>query len=250
MTEISKTADHALALLSAVSEHQPVTAAELCRHLSMNRTIAHRLLATLHQRGFVRRIGEEYALGPAALRIAQRVEPALRDAALPVMRRLCADVGETVILQVVDGDQAVILAQVIASHHVVRVEQNLIASHPLHAGASGRVLLAYQPERVIRRCLAVLDDATGAAEELRQVRRAGYAVSRDELQWGVHAVSAPVFGADGAVLAALTVLAPVGRASRIPDHRAVVVEAARAIRPDIPQVPDRPEPAAWQEHPA
>ena len=234
MPEISKTADHALALLMAVSEHQPVTAAELCRRLSMNRTIAHRLLATLRQRGFVRRIGERYALGPAALHIAQRVEPVLRDAAVPVMRRLCAEVGETVVLQVVDGDQAVILAQVIASQHVVRVEQNLIASHSLLFGASGRVLLAFQPERVIQRVLAATADAADAelaAEELSRIRHAGYETSHDELQWGVHALAAPVFGADGTMVAALTVLVPVGRAERIIDCKDAVVDAARQIQP-------------------
>lgn len=235
MAEISKTADLALTLLTAVSEYQPVTAAELCRRLAMNRTVAHRLLATLRQRGFVRRIGEEYALGPATLHIAQRVEPTLRDAALPVMRRLCAEVGETVVLQVVDGDQAVILAQVIASQHVVRVEQNLITRHPLPLGASGRVLLAFQPDRVIRRVLAAAG-ANLAAEDLAMIRRAGYETSHDELQWGVHALSAPVFDAGGGLVAALTVLVPVGRAERISDHTDAVVDAARQIRPG----PDAP----------
>ena len=232
MPETSKTADQALALLIAVSEYQPVTATELCRRLSMNRTIAYRLLATLRQRGFVRRIGEDYALGPAALHIAQRVEPSLREAALPVMRRLCDEIGETVVLQVVDGGQAVILAQVIATQHVVRVEQNLIASHPLHFGASGRVLLSYQPERVIQRVLNGLPDAAEITAELTRIRQKKYARSHDELQWGVHAAAAPVFNAAGTLVAALTVLIPVGRAERIADYKNALVKAAREIRPD------------------
>lgn len=232
MAEISKTADQALMLLSAVAEYQPVTATELCRRLSMNRTIAYRLLSTLRERGFVRRIGEEYALGPAALHIAQQVEPSLREAALPVMQRLCTEIGETIVLQVVDGDQAVILAQVIASHHVVRVEQNLIASHPLHFGASGRVLLAFQPERIVRRALTGLANAPEVEAELDRIRRTGYAVSHDELQWGVHAAAAPVFSAAGKAVAALTVLVPVGRAERLADHKDAVIKAAQAIRPD------------------
>lgn len=235
MPETSKTADHALALLTAVSEHQPVTAGELCRLLSMNRTIAARLLATLHQRGFVRRVGADYALGPAAARLAERVEPRLRGAALPVMRRLCAEVGETVVLQVTDGDQAAILEQVIASHHVVRVEQNLIARHPLPFGASGRVLLAFGPQRMAERILAQpWDTANGTAAldaELDTIRQVGFATSHDELQWGVHAASAPVLAADGTLLAALTLLVPVSRAERLTAHVAPLIEAARQIRP-------------------
>jgi DNA-binding IclR family transcriptional regulator len=235
MPETSKTADHALALLTAVSEHQPVTAGELCRLLAMNRTIAARLLATLHQRGFVRRVGAEYTLGPAAIRLAHQVEPALRGAALPVMRRLCAEVGETVVLQVIDGDQVVILEQVIASHHVVRVEHNLIARHPLPFGASGRVLLAFGPPRTVGRFLAqpggTAGAAAGLAAELDRVREAGYATSHDELQWGVHGAAAPVLAADGSLLAALTLLVPVNRAGQLAGHIAPLVKAARQIRP-------------------
>lgn len=233
MPETSKTADQALALLTAVSEHQPVTTGELCRQLSMNRTIAYRLLATLHQRGFVRRVGEGYALGPAAARLVSRVEPALRDAARPVMRQLCAEVGETVVLQVADGDQAVILEQVIARQHVVRVEQNLIARHPLVAGASGRVLLAYQPPRALERLLARSAGPGRAADlaaDLARIRRAGYDTSHDELQWGVHAIAAPVSGAAGTVIAALTILVPVGRVGHITEHKDALIKATREIR--------------------
>ena len=70
------------------------------------------------------------------------------------MEQFTAETGETVVLQVADGGAAVILAQVIGRRHVVRVEQNLIARHPLHLGASGRVLLAFGPGRRTRRMLA------------------------------------------------------------------------------------------------
>lgn len=229
MAEISKTADQALVLLGAVSERQPVTAAELSRSLGLNRTIAHRLLATLHGRGFVRRVGEDYLLGPAALHIAGQVEPSLRAAAQPVMEQLCAEVNETVVLQVVDAHQAVILAQVISRKHVVRVEQNLIMSHPLHLGASGRVLLAFQPEPFVRRVLARVPDGDSVRIELARIREDGYAVSHDELQWGVHAASAPVLRPDGVASAALAVLAPVTRAELIRNHIRPLCSAADEI---------------------
>jgi DNA-binding IclR family transcriptional regulator len=230
MAEISKTTDQALVLLGAVSERQPVTAAELSRSLGLNRTIAHRLLATLHGRGFVRRVGEDYLLGPAALHIAGQVEPALRAAAQPVMERLCAEVNETVVLQVVDAHQAVILAQVISRKHVVRVEQNLIMSrHPLHLGASGRVLLAFQPEPFVRRVLARLPDGDSVRIELARIREDGYAVSHDELQWGVHAASAPVLRPDGVAAAALAVLAPATRAELVRNHIPPLCVAAAEI---------------------
>jgi DNA-binding IclR family transcriptional regulator len=159
------------------------------------------------------------------------LDPPPHGAALPVMEHLCADVAETVVLQVIDGDQAVILAQVIGRHHVVRVEHNLIGRHPLHQGASGRVLLAFQPERAVGRALAGLPE--GAADAVRaqfdDIRAKGFAVSHDELQWGVHAVSAPVLDASGTTIAALAVLAPVSRADVIEEQVEAVVDAARSV---------------------
>jgi len=227
--EISKTADQALALLLAVSEHQPASAADLCRVLEMNRTVAQRLLATLRNRGFVRRVGDAYMLGPAATQLASSLAPALRQAAKPSMEQFAAEAGETVVLQVVDGGAAVILAQVIGRRYVVRVEQNLVASHPLHLGASGRVLLAFGPGRQARRMLAGVAAADAVLSELAAIRRRGYALSHDELQHGVHAASAPVLGIDGLVVAALAVLVPSNRATRVPELVSPLVAAAKEV---------------------
>ena len=229
MPEISKTADQALALLLAIAEHQPVSAADLCRLLEMNRTVAHRLLVTLHNRGFVRRVGDSYMLGPAAARLAGQSARTLRQAAGPVMDLFAAETGETVVLQVVDGDAAVILAQSIGRRHVVRVEQNLIVRHPLHLGASGRVLLAFGHSRQSRRVLAGKAGADDLKRELAEIRQRGYAVSRDELQTGVHAASAPVPGAGGLAAAALTVLVPSNRAERVTELVSPLVAAAKEI---------------------
>jgi DNA-binding IclR family transcriptional regulator len=227
--EISKTADQALAVLLAVSEHQPASAAELCRVLEMNRTVAHRLLVTLRNRGFVRRVGDAYMLGPAAAQLASNLAPALWEAARPSMEQFAAETGETVVLQVVDGGAAVILAQVIGRRHVVRVEQNLIARHPLHLGASGRVLLAFGPSRRTRRILASVAAADEVLSELAAIRGRGYALSHDELQHGVHAASVPVLGRDGLAVAALAVLVPSNRAAQVPELVSPLVAAAKEI---------------------
>jgi len=243
VAEISKTADQALVLLLAVSEHQPASAADLCRMLNMNRTVAHRLLTTLRQRGFVRRVGDDYLLGPAAIRLAGQVATTLQQAARPVMERFAAQTGETVVLQVADDGHAVILAQVIGRRYVVRVEQNLIARHPLHLGASGRVLLAFTPAKQTRRVLAGVPEAGQVLRELGAIRTRGYALSHEELQSGVHAASAPVLGPDGIAVAALAALVPVNRADCIPRLVGPVVAAANEIGTAMSSSPQTDEAA-------
>ena len=233
MAEISKTTDQALALLLAIAERQPVSGAELSRSLRMNRTVTQRLLATLHERGFVRRDGDDYQIGATALWVARQAAPSLRATAAPVMEQLASRTGETTVLQVLDGDQLVILDQRIGTRHVVRVEQNLIARHPLHLGASGRVLLAYQPERTIKRIVSDLPDAEEVTGALDRIRAAGYAISHDELQWGVHCVAAPVLDAGDTAVGVLAVLVPVSRAAHSGELVTAVREAAHTVSSDL-----------------
>src|ERR1700712_5259135 len=106
MAEISKTTDQALAVLLELSDHGPMTPAALARSLKMNRTVVHRLLTTLHQRGFVTRTEDGYAPGAILMRIAERVQPELRAAARAVLTELAESLEETIVLHVADGTDA------------------------------------------------------------------------------------------------------------------------------------------------
>lgn len=238
MPEISKTADQALSLLLAVAERGPLSTAELSRQLGMNRTVAQRLLATLHQRGFVHRMANGFVLGATLLEIADQVSFATREAALPVMEDLCARGGETVVLHALDGDAAVVLAQV-ASDKILRIERVVGARDPLVDGASGLALLAFQSEATVRRALAGAGNPNGVEHKLAEVRRAGYALTTDELDGGVHAIAAPITGNDGHAVASMAVLLPANRGDGLTDHRDALLRAAGdvivtlgAARPD------------------
>jgi len=63
------------------------------------------------------------------------------------------------------------------------------------------------------------------------VRRRGWAASVAERESGVASVSAPVFGPDGRVVAAVSVSGPIDRLTRQPGrlHAAHVTAAARAL---------------------
>lgn len=228
MAEISKTADQALAVLSELADAGPMTASGLSRSLQLNRTVIHRLLATLHRRGYVVRHGDTYAPGPVLVRIAQSVQPELRAAAAQVMRALTARTGETVVLHIHDGDNAVVLDQVVGAGHVLRVEHRVGSQHPLRFGASGRALLAFLDERTVARAVEASEHPAVALELLEDVRRTGYARSHDELQDGVHGLAVPIRGANGFV-ASLAVLVPAPRADGILEWLGDLREAAERL---------------------
>lgn len=228
VSETSKTADQALRILTAVIERGPASAQELARELDINRTACHRLLGTLHARGFLRKEGSSYGVGHVFLRLAQEALPALLVRARPVLRDFAAAHGETVLLSVVDGDDAVAIDQAVGDGHPIRVAYPLGGRHSLATGASGRALLAYLPAAQVDRVAAGVADPERLATQLDQVRRDGYCTSHDELHANVFAASVPVL-ADGAPLASLAVVAPKERAAEVEQLVPELRRAAAAI---------------------
>ena len=229
MAETSKTADQALALLLELVERGPMTAAELARNLELNRTVVHRLLTTLHGRGFINRHARGYAPGAVLVQMAQRVQPELRAAAAGIMARIGREIGETVVLHIVDGDDALVLDQYVGVRHIVRVEHDIGSRHSLAVGASGRALLAYLPAKTIDRVCRNAAHPDTLRRQLDGVRQLGYALSHDELQRGVHGVAVPVLDSHAHALASLAVIVPPDRAARLVDNVDDLAHAAAEI---------------------
>jgi DNA-binding IclR family transcriptional regulator len=229
MAETSKTVDQALTVLLKLSDDGPLTAAQLSRELGLNRTVVQRLLTTLQLRGFVTRSDQGYGPGARLVRIAERVQPELRAAAAGIMRELGRDVGETVVMHIADGHEAVVLQQYVPTSHVVRVEHEIGSRHPLTRGASGRALLAFMSPATVER--AIRGDPQGEAlrRELDGVRHLGYAFSHDELQHGVHGLAVPVPDHSNHAFASLAIIVPSGRAAGLSEHIDVLLGAAAQV---------------------
>lgn len=224
--ETAKTADQALLILLQLGSGHPQTPTELAAATGLNRTVVHRLLATLHARGFTQRYGETYAVGPALVRLAAQYEPALRAVAHPIMADLSAELNETVILTVPDDREAVVIDQVIAAN-LVRVQYDLGYRHPLHRGATGLVLLAHAPASVIGLVTALADNPAQLRRRLTQARKAGYVRTTNELRSGATGTAVPVHDASGAVIAAIAAIAPLARSSAGDPATTLLAGAAR-----------------------
>jgi DNA-binding IclR family transcriptional regulator len=229
MTEISSTGDRMLSALETVAACGPVTAAELARRNGINRTVAHRLLMTLQQRSYLRRVAEGYVVGPAVLRLARTVEPALIAAAMPQMAALAEGTGETVVAHVVDGSDAVVVAQALGTRHLVRVQHEEGSRHPLAIGASGRALLAFRPAESVEAVLGAVPEPQLLRRQLEAVRALGYAESHDELQAGAHGIAAPLQDRHGVAQASIALVVPTGRASTLNEHIEPLLAAGRRI---------------------
>ena len=193
---------------------------ELAHAVGCSTSTVLRLLTALEKKGLVERdpLTRRYSLGPRvhALASARSRGADLYARALPHMRALRDQSGESVVLQVRAGDQHICLAQV-ESRHEIRRHVAVGQVFPLTRGATAQVLRAFgepawgEPEDTPPSLADRRARAAGLPRGLAAVRAAGYAVSLEEREPGVSAIAAPIFDAHGAVWAALVVSGPAQR---------------------------------------
>lgn len=200
-------ADRALDILLSFSDDQPVLTANELRELhGMSRSTIYRYLTTLRASGFVaEEPGKGFRLGPKLIemaRIARRGNTILEIAG-PHIRRLAEDCGEVVQLLERVGRQTIIL-DVLESRHRIGITYMRGQMLPSPAGASAKVLIAFAPPDEIDELLGsvVLQPYTARSivdpkklrKHLELVRKNGYAFNDEELDEGIRAVAAPIFG--------------------------------------------------------
>lgn len=219
---VERAADVLLHFASAPDRDLGIT--DVADALGMPKAAVHRILASLRSRGLVEldRSSRRYSLGVQALRLGRAYldKFEVRAVARPLLEALVRTTGETVTLSVPVGERSrVYVDQVVPDREVV-MTVGLGQLHPLHAGASSRVLLAFQPaerassylaEPLERLTDATVVDPDALREELAAIRALGWAQSAGERKEGAAAIAAPVLDESGHAIAVVSVCGPAER---------------------------------------
>jgi DNA-binding IclR family transcriptional regulator len=217
----------AIALLKTFSDAQPEwNLAQLAQAVSLNKTTAYRLLRALESEGMVGRNRDTgaYRLGPEAIAVGGRALRCndVRFASHGSLEAMAQQVGEAATLEILVGDQVMVLDEV-PSSHLVATWQSVGTRYPAHATSTGKLLLAYlsreERSRILQPPLArltehTLTDPEELERELARVQAQGFALASEELESGFVAVRAPVRHHDGQVVAAISVGGPTTRLCR------------------------------------
>ena len=227
-----------LALMLAFSaDRNTLTARELAADTGIALPSVYRYITLLRETGLL--AGDErgrYRLSARLVGLARAAEAAesIIDVADPFMRELAAQTGETVILVRLIGRSAVCVHRVESAQRL-RIAFEPGQPMPLERGASARLLLAGLTPEQRRSHLAPLAERDPEAAALLERKAAqaaeqGYAVSEEELEKGVWAVSAPVLQGKR-MIAVITVPSPLVRAPAPLQDKllADVLAAAQAI---------------------
>ncbi|MFI7614019.1 IclR family transcriptional regulator [Nonomuraea terrae] len=228
--------DRALAILELLARDGPTRVTDLAAELDVHKSTAFRLLASLEQGGLVEQTGDRgrYRLGFGLVRLAGAVTAQLdlSRESLPVCLRLAEAIGETVNIAVPRNGDPVNVSQVrgpaaISGHNWVGQRT------PSHATSSGKVLLAFgalRPPTELERYTPHTVTSVGELG-LDEIRQRGWACAAEELEVGLNAAAAPIRGADGSVVAAVSASGPSYRLTpeRLPEVGELLVKGAREI---------------------
>jgi DNA-binding IclR family transcriptional regulator len=226
-------------LVRVLESEQPVALTDLASASGIPKSTASRLVSALERQGLVEQDGERGRLrpGPAILRVAERgmVERSVVELARPSLDALGEASGETINLAVPARHGVEHLAQV-ESRHFLGAGQWLGRTVDFHCTANGKVFMAFGRSTMAARALAgltpqTITDAGRLRDELTIVRREGYAEAVEELEIGLAAIAAPVRGAGGEVVAALSITGPTVRMTpeRIAELKPILIEEARTL---------------------
>jgi IclR family acetate operon transcriptional repressor len=225
--------DKAFQMLNLFRDQKQVRLADVRDALGLTQSRAHRLMAMLVYHGFAEqdRLTRTYRPGPTLVDLGLSVVRGMdiRSIARPVLEELAAEVGETTGLGVLQGSEVRFIDGV-ESELALRVANRMGKLLPAHATSIGKALLAELPEETLRvlypsEQLTPVTTHTIARrseleEQLKTVRKRGYAVNASESEEGVSSVAMVIRDPARGAIAAISITAPV---SRMPTSQAKTV---------------------------
>jgi len=225
--KLNQSVKKAITLLRATADDRNANVSSLARTAGLPRATALRMIQTLEQEGFLLRIpgDDRVLLGPELLRLARNTDEQLllREVSRPIISDLVATLRETVTLSVVAPDGGLDLVSQVDAPAQLRPQSWVGQRFPLHASASGKVLLATYDDQRLERFLdeplarftpSTITTAETLRAELQRVREQRYADSRDEEEEGLSGVSTGIYGQGDELLAVLTLGGPTQRLDR------------------------------------
>lgn len=218
----------------------------------------HRMLATLVNTGYLAqdRVTGQYSLTLKLWRLGAPVVGRLDvvNVARPWLERLVAATDETVHLSLLDASGCIVYIAKVESPRSIRVQTQLGQLSPAWCTATGRCILAFNPDLaetalagpLVARAPKTMTDPDRLRSILREVAAKGRAVTRAENHPEMGGVAAPIRDHAGAVRMACGIGVPVFRMTREFVERCIphVVRTAGAISAALGYQPESGRAAA------
>src|SRR5699024_9654896 len=196
-------ADRLFLVLETLADTGPVTLADLCRQLSLNKSTLHRLLSSLIHMGYVKQDVEtgKYSLSLKLLGLSNKLlgHIDILDAVRPSLKALSQETGETVHFVQLDGIEAVYIYKEESNQNSVRMVSKVGSRIPLYCSGVGKAMAADMDEQQIQSIWehstirkltphTIIDYPQFLAKS-KEVRKKGYALDDEENELGVRCIA-------------------------------------------------------------
>lgn len=214
--------ERAFSLLEAFApSNNELGISDLSRKIDLPRPTVSRLVATMEGLGYLRQNKEtkKYSLGLKLLHLGAVVQAGLhlKDIAAPVLLRLRDQLGETVYIDVIDGDERVCIDS-LPGLNAVRTFVEVGQRSPLYVGADSRMLLSSlgdeEFEAYLRRVKLkpftpnTITDRDLLRKVVAESRRLGYSYSVGEFHPGSACISSLIRDGGKRTVGAISVSFP------------------------------------------
>ena len=195
-----------------------MTVGEIARASELDRAAARRFALTLRDLGYLSQDGRSFVPAVKTLELGFSFFAAQSwlDIALPQMRRVTEETGETCTAAVESGDDIVYVART-PGRRLMTFTVSVGMRMPMHCTSMGRVILAGLPDSEMKARVAKMTLRRVAARtttdrrkllaELRRVRARGCSVADGELEDDLISLAVPLRDGDGRTFAGLNICA-------------------------------------------
>lgn len=225
MSEIGSVKRATAVLKLFMRGHAELGPTEVAQKLGMNKTTVIRLMSTLVATGLLRKTatGRKYALGGTIMDLARAflASADLKTVSLPYLQKLRDITGETISIDVRQGDERVCIL-IVEGNNPVRLGAKVVGERAtLHAGSDSKLLLAYLPDEEVNNVLertgmprytdATIINKKKLLKETEKIRRQGFAISKEERWEYAYCISAPIRDYTSQVVAAVSIFGVIMR---------------------------------------
>lgn len=199
-----------------------MTLSEVAAETGNTRAGARRILLTLVHEGYAVADGKLFDLTPQVLELGYSVlsSKGAWDIARPFIDHLSEEIRESVSAAVLDKYDVVYVSGA-QYHRIISVGITVGARFPAHCTATGRVLLAAQPEEtwsgmiqnipLARMTDRTVTDRVQFRKVLEDVRAKGWSLVDQELEIGLRSIAVPLRNSAGGLVGAINVGVPTVR---------------------------------------
>lgn len=226
------------------SQQEGAGVTEVAQQIELPISTVSRFLLALEQVNFVERVSasSRFRIGSAIFDLATRADFAhyLIKMARPYLLELAQVTGETTTLTILKHDEVYCIDQVPGQYNL-QLQDWTGQYFPLHTSADGKIYLAFMPQKQLNDYLAQplikvtpqsITDPNFLRQQLKEVRRRGYACTQDEYEQGLIALASPIRAANGQVVAAVGLGAPTFRLPAAHERHQIieqVINTAKSI---------------------